>query len=269
MKIGDDVFLSDHTVSYDDPRIVDALESINRIRNRTGFDPSLIKDRVWANKVSKDLIHGLAVIDKIGLEKRRRELSFVRNIEAEKFLLSKRLDSLSRNLVTVNRHRQRSKSLNCVNSSLVSAYESLHQSVNNLKYYTAQLEAQGGFIIDFRQEEKTSAEPIPDDVILKANKKRVIRGAKSNSLPQIDNPQFGRQHLISRPKIFSVYRQLITQPGSTRVVLQVRSPSLPSIQVGVAEKPYGEVRRSGYSVPNNLVDCFEEIEPVIKEAQTP
>jgi len=266
MKIGDGVFLSDHTVPNDDPRIVDALESINRIRNRTGFDPSLIKNRVWANKVSKDLVHGLAKVDEIGIEKRRRELSFVRNIEAERILLTKRLELLSRNLVTINHPRQRSKSLSCLNSNLESAYNALHRSVNNLKLYTAQLEAQGGFLLAVSPEEKSSNESIPDDPFLESNItiQSLIQEEESNGLPLIDEAQSFQEN-FRRPKIFSIHRHLITQPAErSKVGFRLRSPSLPSIQIG-RERDYheAELRRSVFSVPSDL--AAEDLETIFKE----
>ena len=262
MKIDDGIFLRDHTVPKNDPRIVDALESINRIRNRTGFDPNLIKNRVWANKVSKDLIHGLAKVDEIGIEKRRRELSFVRNIEAERILLTKRLELLSRNLVRVDRHRQRSKSLSCLNSNLVSAYNALHKSVNNLKMYTAQLEEQGGFLLDLNQETKSLNESILDDSFIESNVTvpTIIRETESNELPLIDESQ-SCQETLKAPKIFSIHRHLITQPvGGANVTLRVRSPSLPSIQVARNKGSREELRRCGSSVPSNLESSSEDVD---------
>ena len=270
MKIDDGIFLSDHTVPSDDPRILDALESINKIRNRTGFDPSLIKNKVWANKLSKDLVHGLAKVDEIGIEKRRRELSFVRNIEAERIVLMKRQEHLSKNLIIVNRQRQRSKSLDCLNPTLASAYSHLHRSVSNLKMYTAQLEAQGGFFVQQTKEEEDQSEEISSDEEI--NKLSVRKRSSSNefeskSLPQIEESQSWPNQL-KKPKIFSLHRHLITQPAG--MLLKVRSPSLPSIQFSMTPDPHEEFRKCGSSMPQNLNFLLEDDEEsfyLIEETQ--
>ena len=217
MRIEDDVFLSDHTVAKDDPRILETLKSIDRIRSRTGFDPLLMKNKVWAKKVCKDLGQGLAQVDGISVEKRRCELLFMRNIESEKYLMTRRLDQMSKNLFRTGQEKNNLEEVGHSRFRLMSAYGDLRKSVNNLKVYTEDLETQGGFF-------KNVEQVCPDERIAEP---RTTLG-KATSLPQLVNVEV---NLSKEPKIFCVYRHLITQSSGPGRFYRIRSPSLPTIQV--------------------------------------
>ena len=89
--VAEDIFLTDHTVSLDDPRLTSALSSRTRIRRLTGFDSSLMRDRVRAVKTDNDISKGLASIEDIERQMRRHEQRGTRRIDAEKANLERRL----------------------------------------------------------------------------------------------------------------------------------------------------------------------------------
>lgn len=217
MRIDDDVFLSDRTVASDDPRIIEMLKNLTKIRNRSGFDPMLIKNKMWANKLCKDLIQGLTKVDEIGIEKRRRETLLLRNIEAQRFILNRRLNQMSKQLVSTGHHRERANSVDYSKLCLDSAYKDLHRSVNNLKDFTNELESRGGFFkMNSQVEDDYSRETNNTGPALKTE-------AISHTITDLED--------MKEPKIFCVHRHLITQPSTIGCLYRVRSPSLPSIKV--------------------------------------
>lgn len=95
MHVADDIYLTDHTVSADDPRLTDAYNSRTRIRRLTGFDSSLMRDRVWAVKTNNDISKGLAEIEKIERQMRQHEQGSNRAYDVEKLNLERRMSRLA------------------------------------------------------------------------------------------------------------------------------------------------------------------------------
>ena len=211
---------------------MDALKSTNRIRKKTGFDPTLLKNRVWAKKVCQDLAQGLARVDEIVAAKRKRELFHVRNIEAERILLMRRMQQLSKNRILTGNHRCRSRSLEGFHPRLASAYKDLHRSVSNLKSYGSRLETQGGLFVDFSTEDHQigKSNGLTSNIKETPASELVQPASRSTSLPKLYDA-IVCQDANEQSKIFTINRHLITEPERPDMMDQV--PSLPSIQVAL------------------------------------
>ena len=123
-----------------DPRVVDAFESMTRIRKRTGFDSSLIRDKIWATKTTKDLKKGLEQIDRLDTEKLEHLVGKERAIEAEKAAFQRRKSKYP---------LSRTRSSETVPANLLAAASEqckLQNGVRRLSVFMDQVERDGGFL---------------------------------------------------------------------------------------------------------------------------
>lgn len=153
------MYLYDHTVATDDPRLVRAFQSMTRIRDRTGFDSTLVRNKTWANKTNRDLTQGLATMDEIEDEQKRYEQLHRRDMVTERTALSQRLRRP--NILPVYNRRSRSKSVSVECGGLLESQEIFCRSLSKLDSYVSDLEAQGGLITS--TSEGTVNELIPEN----------------------------------------------------------------------------------------------------------
>ncbi|XP_076802543.1 uncharacterized protein LOC143446675 [Clavelina lepadiformis] len=151
LKIVEDLFLWDRTVTPDDPRLNEAVEAMTRIRDNTGFDPSLVKDKVVAAKMTRDLNIGLIKVKQIEVAKERTEAFLDRGIDAEKVNLYRRLNALSKNSSSTLPHQTKpgsecSKSKDILADRIHNAHLRMCTSLQNLDRYVSNLESSGGLL---------------------------------------------------------------------------------------------------------------------------
>ncbi|CAK8694008.1 unnamed protein product [Clavelina lepadiformis] len=190
-QLPDHVLLTDRTVPLDDRRILETLEAMTRIRRRTGFDCNLVRNKVWAAKISKDLSAGLAKIDRIEHEMKRFEATQERRINAEKSLF---LNNLKK-LVSARTKRRlfRSQSESYPSCKLIErAHVRMSKSLQNLSGYVHMLENQGGFIAagaETLKTEKGKRTRYSDDRVHKS--KSVETHAASDPSTDDEEPHLG------------------------------------------------------------------------------
>nr|CAB3262544.1 uncharacterized protein LOC100180217 [Phallusia mammillata] len=264
--ISADLFLSDHTVAEDDPRIMNAFDAMTRVRKRTGYDALLIRDKSWATKTTKDINIGLAKVDQVDVDRKLFELGHKRNIDAERAALKRRMHH-TRSLPSLAANRPRSKSV-----SFPPVYHEqarLRQCVSNLNSYIGSLEAQGGF---FGPETINGNDQVSDDSKTDAslpltNTDEFVTFTAITNAPQPNGFRSNRRHSIQVsgptlcvPPIKSFVRRHsendFNDSESDKESLLL--PPLVDINQN-SVKVNSRLTRASFSAPQHL-NCIENIE---------
>nr|XP_002123076.1 uncharacterized protein LOC100180217 [Ciona intestinalis] len=244
-ELSEDLYLTDHTVAEDDPRIVRSFKAMTRVRRRSGFDATLVRDKVWAAKMTKDLSNGFLKMDRIEIDRNRLESCSSRLIDAERATLNKRLTRAKTTLQIPQRTRSTSDS---GISSIESANQELEKSLVRMSRYVSDLEARGGFVLPLTGEEiKTQPDPAYCEVSIADIEKNRLNEEEDlglNMFPKIEGGDSARRRF---PRRWSV---IAYSPNNSGFNLK-----LPPISATYEDRDATSIRtlkRAFFSAPTDL-----------------